>query len=151
MILGQDIYVQYYYVWHLIRWDCVLLFCFYIMLQLALRDDEEGLLRIAVEVPCANLRGGRVCFTRCCLSMVACSRSFSLRFSLISLGKYNIMKLCSVWSKLLASALPTACSCRQIGQLYMRFRWALIRHLTQKTCPHSKRMGRQAIASRQIC
>lgn len=145
MVLGQDIFT----IMLRLAFDTMrsFAFWFYIMLQLELRDDEEGLLRMPVDVLCANLRGGKVCLTHCCLLMVACSCSFSLRFSLISLGKYNIMKFCSVWSKLLASALPTACSCRQIGQLYMRFRWALIKHLTQKTWPHSKRIGRQAIAS----
>lgn len=118
-------------------------FFFYMILQLDSRG--EGVITLWLIVV-ANLRGGKVRFTFCCLFIVACSRSFSLRFSLISLGKYNSMKFCKVWSKLWASAFPTACSCLQIGQLYNLFLCALIRQRTQNTWPHSNRIGLQAIA-----
>ena len=82
-------------------------------------------------------------------SRIACSRSFSLRFSLISRLKYVCIRFWRLWSRLLASALPTALFARQIGQLSICFFCAFIKHRTQNTWLQARRMGRQAIAIAQ--
>lgn len=66
------------------------------ILQLESRGNAVEVLLVTADALYANLRGGKIYLAHCSLLIDACSRSFSLRFSLISLGKYNSMKLCKV-------------------------------------------------------
>lgn len=80
-----------------------------------------------------------------CTSSSACSLSFSFFFCLISLGKYIFIKFCIGTSRFRAQACWTAVGWRHNGQSSICFFCALIRHRTQNTCPHTRRIGRQAI------